>query len=177
MAMAASMAAMMLPTALPFFVGYARQVRRPAPVALVIATYVALWAAIGVAAYAVMTHVMLPGGPSVAGAAVVFAGLYALTPLMRAGQSRCQEMCREPVADPAMGTAFSKAIAYSVGCVACSAGVMVAMVLLGMTSIVLMVAGSALVLLYKVAGSWPRRSEVVISAIMVVVGMWLVGVL
>jgi predicted metal-binding membrane protein len=175
-AMAASMAAMMLPTAVPFFAAYARRVRRPAPTALVVATYAATWAVIGAAAYLVMTLVTLPSGLYVAGIVIAFAGLYALTPWKRHGEARCQEMCREPAPDGELRTALEQSLVYFGGCVACSAGVMVALLVLGMTNIALMVAGSALILLYKTAGRWPQRSGLAVSAALVVVGVWQAGV-
>src|SRR4029077_13552626 len=58
--MAASMAAMMLPTAAPFFVAYGRSSRRAGPTAIVVAIYAAVWAAIGVAAFLVMSRIMRP---------------------------------------------------------------------------------------------------------------------
>lgn len=173
--MAASMAAMMLPTAAPFFVAYARGVRRPAPTALAVLTYVAVWVAIGGVAYLVMARVMLPSGLYVAGLAIAFAGLYSLAPWKRAGQARCQAMCREPIVDPGLQSALTQGLAYSAGCVACSAGVMVAVLLLGMSSLVLMAAASGVILLYKIGGPWTRRSDLAVSAIMVVVGVWLMG--
>ncbi len=73
--MAASMAAVMLPTAAPFFVAYGRSSRRAGPIAIVVAIYVAVWAAIGVASYLVMSQVMLPPGLWGAAGAVLFAAL------------------------------------------------------------------------------------------------------
>jgi predicted metal-binding membrane protein len=176
LAMAASMAAMMLPTAVPFFAAYARKVRRPAPTALVVATYAAAWAVIGVAAYLVMARVMLPSGFYVAGIAIAFAGLYALTPWKRHGQARCQEMCRQSRPDGGLRGALTTGLVYSGSCIACSAGVMVAVLVLGMTNIALMVAGSALILLYKTARPWQQRSGLAVSAMLVVMGVWRAGV-
>jgi hypothetical protein len=45
--MAASMAAMMVPTAAPFFFAYGRDTRRPAAVVITLLIHVADWAAIG----------------------------------------------------------------------------------------------------------------------------------
>ncbi len=146
--MAASMAAMMLPTASPFFVAYGRSSRRAGPTATVVATYVAVWATIGVAAYVVMSQVMLPSGLWVAAVAVLFAALYARAPWTRRGRAKCREMCREPAGDPMRG-----GLTYAANCVACSAGVMVAVVILGMSDLALMAAAAAVVLLLK----WPQR--------------------
>ena len=78
------MAAMMLPGAAPVTVRRARTERRVAPF---VASYLAVWAAVGVAVYAVYD----PHGALAAGAVTVAAGLYELTPLKR----RCRERCRE----------------------------------------------------------------------------------
>jgi len=150
--MAASMAAMMLPTATPFFVAYGRSSRRAWPTAIVVAIYVAVWAAIGVASYLLMSRVMLPSGLLGAAVAVLFAALYALAPWTRRGRAQCREMCREPAGDPVRG-----GLTYAASCVACSAGVMVAVVILGMSNLALMAAAAAVVLLLK----WPRRSTFV----------------
>ncbi len=138
--MAAAMAAMMLPTALPFFVA----VRRPRQIAVVVAIYAAVWAAIGVAAWLVMSHVMLPSTPYIAVIAVVLAGLYLVTPWARRGRARCQQLCREPT-----GEAMRGGFTYTGNCILCSAGVMAALVVIGMSSLLVMAAGSALMLLYK----------------------------
>jgi predicted metal-binding membrane protein len=147
--MAASMAAMMLPTAAPFFVAYGRSSRRAGPTATVVAIYIAVWATIGVASYLVMSRVMLPSGLWVAAVAVLLAALYALAPWSRRGRAQCREMCREAAGDP-----ISSGLTYAASCVACSAGVMVAVVILGMSNIALMAAAAAVVLLLK----WPQRS-------------------
>jgi predicted metal-binding membrane protein len=147
--MAASMVAMMLPTAAPFLVAYGRSSRRAGPTAIVTAIYVAVWAAIGVAAFLVMSQVMLPSGLWVAAAAILFAALYALAPWSRRGRARCREMCLEPAGEP-----VRTGLAYSARCIACSAGVMVAVVILGMSNLALMAAAAAVVLLLK----WPPRS-------------------
>ena len=147
--MGASMAAVMLPTAAPFFVAYGRSSRRAAPTAAVVAIYVAVWAAIGVAAYLVMSRVMLPSGLGVAAGAVLFAGLYTLAPWTRRGRAHCREMCHEPAGDP-----IRSGSTYAASCVACSAGVMVAVVIVGMSNLALMSAAAVVVLLLK----WPQRS-------------------
>jgi predicted metal-binding membrane protein len=146
--MAASMAAMMLPTAVPFFMAYGRSSRRAGAIAIVVATYLSVLAAIGVAAYLVMSQVMLPAGLWLGAGAVLFAALYALTPWSRRGGARCREMCREPAGDP-----VRSGLAYAAGCIECSAGVMAAVVILGMSSLALMAAAAAVVLLLK----WPQR--------------------
>lgn len=168
------MIAMMAPAALPFFIGYARDVRRPAAVAVAAGVYGGLWAVIGLAAGLVMNAVMLPAGGLVAGLAIAFAVAYGLTPVMRCGQTRCQEMCHERPVDRSPVAAAGAGLTYGVNCVACSAGVMVAVVVLGMSNPAWMAAGAAMVLLYKVAGRWTRRIELVASIACVLAAAWLV---
>jgi len=146
---AASMAAMILPTAAPFFVAYGRSSRSAGPTATVVAIYVAVWATIGVAAYLVMSQFMLPSRLWVAAGAVLFAALYALAPWSSRGRAQCRQMCREPAGDPVRG-----GLTYAANCVACSAGVMVGVVILGMSNLALMATAAAVVLLLK----WPKRS-------------------
>jgi hypothetical protein len=130
-------------------VAYGRSSRRAGSSGIVLAIYVAVWAAIGAASYLVMSRVMPPSGLWVAAVAVLFAALYALVPWSRRGRAQCQEMCREPAGDPVRG-----GLMYAANCVACSAGVMVAVVIMGMSNLALMAAAAAVVLLLK----WPKRS-------------------
>ena len=146
---AASMAAMMLPSAAPFFVACGRSSRRVGSTGVVLAIYLAVWAAIGAASYLVMSRVMPPSGLWVAAGAVLFAALYALVPWSRRGRAQCQEMCRKPARDPVRG-----GLTYAANCVACSAGVMVAVVIIGMSNLALMAAAAAVLVLLK----WPQRS-------------------
>jgi predicted metal-binding membrane protein len=168
-------AAMMAPSAIPFVVGFARRSqRRPLPVAVLVAAYLAVWTVAGIGAYFVSMAfpVLWP-----AGIAIAFVGLYAFTPLMRAGQAGCIAMCRrrDPVEGRGYRAAIREGLTYGLSCVACSGGVMLALVVLGMSSIVLMAAGSALILVYKIAGGWPRRFDAALSITFVIAGLWLVA--
>jgi predicted metal-binding membrane protein len=145
MEMAVSMAAMMAPTAAPFFVAFGRDTKRPVAIAAVVLIYVAAWALIGAAAGALMGRVMMPGGPLVVGAALPFALIYTLMPWSRRARERCREMCRHE----ARGPAVREATTYAASCVACSAGVMVALVVLGMSNVLLLAAAAAVMLVYK----------------------------
>jgi len=147
--MAGLMAAMMLPTAAPFLVAYARDVRRPEPVAAVAFVYALVWAAIGLGIGWLMGQVMLPAASlPIAAAAVLFAGLYALTPWFRWARARCREMCRERH-ERTVRAGLRSGAAYSGSCIVCSAGVMVALVLLGMSNLLLVAAAAAVILLMK----------------------------
>jgi predicted metal-binding membrane protein len=91
--MAASMAAMMVPTAAPFFFAYGRDTRRPAAVVITVLIYVAGWAVIGAIADFAMGHAMMPSSPIVAAAAVAFGVVWTLSPWSRRARTRCREMC------------------------------------------------------------------------------------
>jgi predicted metal-binding membrane protein len=168
-------AAMMAPSALPFIVAFARRVREwPLPTVVLAGAYLGVWALFGVGAYFVSMAFPMSWP---AGIAILFVGLYAFTPLMRAGQARCIAMCRrkDPVEGRGFRAALGEGLTYGVSCVACSGGVMLALVVLGMSSVVLMAAGSALILVYKIAGGWPRRFEAGLSIAFVIAGLWLVA--
>src|SRR5216117_2896442 len=91
-------AAMMLPSAAPAARHVARLARR-APTLLFAAGYLAIWTGYGLVAYGIFRLVASfdigwlawnRDGPSAAGAAVVAAGLYELTPLKRLSLRRCR---------------------------------------------------------------------------------------
>ena len=81
------MAAMMLPGAAPAVVRHARARGRGSAAPLFAGTYLAVWALAGIAAYALDR----PHGPLAAGAVVVAAGVYELTPVKRHFRRRCRE--------------------------------------------------------------------------------------
>ena len=136
--MAASMAAMMLVTAVPFLVA----LRRPGQIAVAGAIYFASWALIGAGTYIAMGSLMLPSYAAVI--AIAFAGLYLLSPWAREARTRCQELCRQTSNDP-----WRAGLTYTGNCMLCSAGVMAALVVVGMTNVAVVVAGAAVMLLYK----------------------------
>src|SRR5438270_9875881 len=82
----AMMAAMMLPGAAPAVLrtAHARGVRT---VPLFVGSYLAVWTLVGVAVYALYR----PHGPFAAGAVVIAAGIYELTPLKQRFRRRCLE--------------------------------------------------------------------------------------
>ena len=164
-------AAMMLPSAVPFLAAYARRARVwPVATAVVIAVYLAVWTVFGLGVYFVSMLVTLPLAPHVAlGLAVAFAGLWAFTPVMRAGRARCIAMCRE-LGPHSLPAAPLSGATYGLCCVACSAGVMVALVVLGMSNVVFLVAGAAVVFLYKLAHPWTERFDVALSATLIGAG-------
>jgi len=145
------MAAMILPSALPAIAALADRRRRTAPV-LFAATYVAVWAAAGLGAFVAYRGIRAAGlgflawdraGAWIAGAAVVAAGLYELTPLKRASLGRCR-------ADPRSGNPVAAGLRYGASCVGCSAGLMLVLFAVGVMSITWMIVVAALVFVEKV---------------------------
>ena len=153
------MAAMMLPTALPLVFEFARHSERRAgwqvATGLLGATYLAVWLAFGVAAYLVYVALRMPWADQrlIGGASLVLAGLYAVTPFKRASEARCRELCalHGPLPFNLQRSAVLVGARYGLSCIGCSAALMVAAVLIGMSSLGWMAVLSGLVLLSKLA--------------------------
>jgi predicted metal-binding membrane protein len=156
--MASSMAAMMAATAMPFFVAYGRDSRRPVATAAVVLIYVAVWALIGFALDYLMGMVMTPSSLLIAAAAVAVAGVYALTPWGRWARDRCREMAQRELRGPRFRDALADGASYTVRCIVCSAGIMLALVVVGTSNPVVIVAGAAVMLLYKIM-PWPVKAH------------------
>ena len=84
------MAAMMLPGAAPAVVRRVRASGRVRTVPLFVGSYLAVWALVGVAVYAVYR----PHGPVAAGAVTIAAGVYEVTPLKQHFRRHCREAVR-----------------------------------------------------------------------------------
>jgi predicted metal-binding membrane protein len=141
----AMMAAMMLP-------GAAQATVRVAGVARFVVTYLVLWAAVGVAVYAVYE----PHGALAAGVVTVAAGLYELTPLKR----RCRERCRED----------RSGLAFGVHCIGASIGLMAMFVALGVMSVAWMAIVAVLVAAQKLLA--PKASiDVPLALAIVALGL------
>jgi predicted metal-binding membrane protein len=152
--MAFSMAAMMAASAVPFFFAYWRDSRRPLATAGVVLIYVAVWALIGIAVDYVMGMVMVPSSLLITAVAVVAAVVYALTPWGRWARDRCREMTQREPRKPRFRDALADGASYTACCVVCSAGIMLALVVVGMSNLLVIVAGAAVMLFYKIA-PWP----------------------
>jgi predicted metal-binding membrane protein len=152
--MASSMAAMMAASAVPFFFAYARDRRRPVATAAVVVVYAAVWALIGFALDYVMGVVMMPSSLLIGAAGVAVAVVYALTPWGRWARDRCREMAQREPRRPPFREALADAASYTACCIVCSAGIMAALVVVGISNPLVNVAGAAVLLLYKIT-SWP----------------------
>jgi predicted metal-binding membrane protein len=164
--------AMMLPSEAPAALLVAR-LRRGVPALLFLTGYLAVWTAYGVAAYALFRIVTSfdtdwlawdEGGPYVAGATIVAAGLYELTPLKR----RCLRRCRSPHVD---GPALRSGLANGLSCVGSSGGLMAVLFALGVMSIFWMVAVAVVIFAEKVLPQGLRLTRAVAVALLVV-GIW-----
>lgn len=173
------MAAMMLPSAIPVVLEFARAAERrrrwPVATAVLAVTYLGVWLTFGVVCYGISTALGMPwpNQPMVVVLALGLAGVYSASPLKRASQARCRELCalHGPLPFSLMKSAALVGVRYGLSCLGCSAALMVAMVLLGMSSLWWAVILGAVVLLYKLAPPLPMRYELLVSAALVALGV------
>jgi predicted metal-binding membrane protein len=126
------MAAMMLPGAAPAVLRLAHAGGRARAVPLFVGSYLAVWALVGVVVYALYQ----PHGSGAAGALVIAAGVYELTPLKRYFRRRCRESARS-------------GFEFGLYCVGSSIGLMLMLVALGVMSVTWMSVIALLVLAQK----------------------------
>jgi predicted metal-binding membrane protein len=173
------MAAMMLPSAVPVILEFARTAERrrgwQLATGVLAITYLVVWLIFGVVCYAIYTVVRMPWRSQtlVVGLALALAGVYSLSPIKRASQARCRELCalHGPLPFNLMRSAIVAGVRYGVSCLGCSAALMVAMVLLGMSSLRWAVILGLVVLIYKLAPPLRMRYELVLSAGLVALGV------
>src|SRR5262245_10998243 len=93
------MAAMMLPSAIPVILEFARTAERrrrwPVATGVLTLTYLGVWLIFGVVCYAIYTALGMPWPRQtvVVGLALIVAGIYSSSPIKRASQARCHELC------------------------------------------------------------------------------------
>jgi predicted metal-binding membrane protein len=173
------MAAMMLPSAIPVVLEFARMAERrrrwQIATGVLAVTYLGVWLIFGVVCYAIYTALGMPWPTqaAVVGLALALAGVYSLSPIKRASQARCHELCalHGPLPFNLMKSAAVAGVRYGLSCLGCSAALMVAMVLLGMSSLWWAVTLGAVVLIYKVGPPLRMRYELVLSAALVALGV------
>jgi predicted metal-binding membrane protein len=182
------MAAMMLPSALPMirlFDHVARQSasrRRQLATWAFVASYFAVWAGYGLAAFALYRAVtrlhlgMLAwnrAGPYLAGGSIALAGLYELTPL----KSVCLHHCRSPVHyllggwRRGIGGAVRMGVEHGSYCVGCCWGLMLILFALGVMSLFWMAAVAALIFTQKVLPFGLRTTRIFALAFLAL-GLW-----
>jgi predicted metal-binding membrane protein len=126
------MAAMMLPGAAPAVARRVRSDGHAHAVPLFVGSYLAVWAVAGLAVYALYR----PHGSTVAGALIIAAGAYELTPLKRDCRRRCRASVRS-------------GFEFGLYCVGSSIGLMVVLLALGAMSVMWMAAVGAVALAQK----------------------------
>ena len=174
------MAAMMLPSAMPLLFDFARNSERRrgwrTATAVLGATYLGMWLAFGVVCYLLYTAVGMPWSNQglIGGVALVVAGLYALTPVKRASEALCRERCalHGPLPFNLIRSAVVAGVRYGMSCLGCSAGLMVAMVLIGMADLAWMIVLAAVVLVYKLAPAPSTRVMLAMSGALVALGVF-----
>jgi len=173
------MAAMMLPSAVPVVLEFARTAERrrgwPVATGVLAGTYLGVWLMFGVVCYAIYTALRMPwpNQPMVVGLALALAGVYSFSPIKRASQARCRELCalHGPLPFNLIRSAAVAGVRYGLSCIGCSAALMVAMVLLGMSSLWWAVILGLVVLVYKFAPPLRMRYELALSAALVALGL------
>jgi predicted metal-binding membrane protein len=173
------MAAMMLPSAIPVVLEFARTAERrrrwQIATGVLVATYLSVWLIFGVVCYALYTAVKMPwpNQTGVVALSLALAGIYSSSPIKRASQARCRELCalHGPLPFNLMRSAAVVGARYGLSCLGCSAALMVAMVLLGMSSLWWAVILGIVVLVYKFAPPLRMRDELVLSAVLVALGV------
>jgi predicted metal-binding membrane protein len=151
------MAAMMLPGAAPALLRHAHASGRVRAVPLFVGSYLAVWTLVGVAVYALYR----PHGSFAAGALVIAAGVYELTPLKQHFRWRCRESVRS-------------GFEFGLYCVGSSIGLMLMLVALGVMSLTWMSVIAVLILAQKLL---PSKLAVDVPLALVIVGLGILIVL
>ncbi len=184
------MAAMMFPSIAPMVVMYTRieegkrrkgQPTQAGATAIFVGGYLVTWAAAGLFAYAIFEIGRSldlgflswdSGGPYVAGAVIVAAAIYQLTPL----KDVCLRHCRNPLTFVLMHWRSGRIGALRMGmehggwCVGCCWGLMAALFALGVMSIGWMVLIAALIALEKLL-PWKAVANRSVAVLLVVLGL------
>ncbi len=151
------MAAMMLPGAAPAVVRRAHASGRVRAVPLFVGSYLAVWALVGVAVYALYR----PHGSLAAGAVAIAAGAYEFTPLKRHFRRRCRASA---------GSGFG----FGLDCVGSSIGLMLMLVALGVMSVAWMSVIAVLVVAQKLL---PAKAALDVPLALAIIGLGILIVL
>jgi len=136
-----------------------------------------VWATFGVVPHSIqlaaLTSLPVHVRQTIAGAAFVAAGVYSFIRFRQSCELRCRAMCSdfEPDGRPTIGVAARSGLLYGLNCVGCSAALMIALLAVGIGSLIWMVLFTGVVLVYKVLPANPRL-EGAIGAILVIFGLW-----
>jgi predicted metal-binding membrane protein len=184
------MAAMMFPSIAPMVLMYGRiqegkraRAENPprAATAVFVAGYLLAWSVAGLAGYAIVRlgHELSPGflawdeaGPYVAGAVILAAAIYQLTPL----KDICLSKCRSPFAflitawRPGRIGALRMGIEHGGWCVGCCWALMAALIALGVMSVGWMVFVAALIAVEKLL-PWKAFATRSVALLLAVLGL------
>jgi predicted metal-binding membrane protein len=171
------MIAMMLPSATPMILLYARVAGQPnarstlAPTSLFAGTYLVLWTLFALVAtvaqwtlaqFQLLSNAtMAVGNGRVGGALLIAAGLYQLTPLKRI----CLENCRSPISfltahwRPSLIGAINLGVRHGAYCIGCCWLLMALLFFGGVTNLIWVTAIAAVVLVEKVAPAGQRIGQ------------------
>ncbi len=173
-------AAMMLPSAVPITLLVAR-LRDAVDACCFVGGYLVAWFTYGIVAYAAFRglRAIAPSlvawnarGPWAAGAALVAAGVYQLTPL----KNSCLRHCRAPIgflirARGGRAGSVRAGVGHGVYCIGCCFGLMLALFALGVMSLVWMAVAAVAILVEKTLPGGPRVA-VGLAVALVVLGVW-----
>ena len=148
---AVMMAAMMLPGAAPAVLRRAQASGGVRAVPLFIGSYLAVWALVGAAVYALYR----PHGSVAAGAVVIAAGVYEFTPLKRHFRRRCRNSVRS-------------GLRFGLCCAGSSIGLMAMLVALGVMSVTWMSVIAVLVLAQKLL---PAKTAIDLPLALAIAGL------
>lgn len=189
---AVMMAAMMLPTAAPMLVAFARmqgagagKAGRGAPVAGFAGGYLLVWAGFSVGAallqagltdLALMSPMMMQTAAPISGAILIAAGLYQFTPFKQA----CLRLCRSPMSflmtrwREGVAGALRMGLSHGSWCLGCCWALMLALFAVGVMNTAWIVGITAYVLVEKLAPR-SRLLSRLSGAGLLVAGLWLVA--
>jgi predicted metal-binding membrane protein len=148
---------MMLPGAAPAVLKRAHASGRVRAVPLFVGSYLAVWALVGVAVYALYR----PHGSLAAGAVAIAAGAYEFTPLKRHFRRRCRASA---------GSGFG----FGLDCVGSSIGLMLMLVALGVMSVAWMSVIAVLIVAQKLL---PAKAALDVPLALAIIGLGILIVL
>lgn len=150
----AMMAAMMLPGAIPAMTRRHDANGRVLAAPVFAATYIAVWAAVGVAVYTLYQ----PHGTIAAGVITIAVGVYELTPIKRHFRERCRECIRS-------------GMVFGLECVGSSIGLMAMLIVLGVMSVTWMAIIAVIVVAQKLL---PARFIIDVPVALAIIGLGVV---
>ena len=148
------MAAMMLPGAIPAILRRTRVSGRVLAAPVFAVSYIAIWAIVGIAVYALYR----PHGTVAASVVVIATGVYELTPIKRHFRLQCHEKARS-------------GLMFGLDCVGSSIGLMAMLVAVGVMSVTWMAVIAVVVVAQKVL---PTRAIIDVPLALAIVGLGIV---